>query len=551
MANLYIIEGAAYNGDGTTSAEAVGSTVTITIASPGVVTWTGHSFVANDVVYLTTTGALPTGLTAATKYYVRNPAANTFELSATSGGASINTSGTQSGVHTGRGVGAWNHIDIFAGTAVGIGSAIAAGDVVYMRSKTGNGANANIAYSPGAAKNYGSSAGTAANPVTWILDNGVTWPGVNGTFTITGTTSAHTHTHIDYNDYYSLTDYALIFENTAANITFSQIAAKNGNTFGLKFNLPNCTNAGNWNISFTGGVHTNLSVYVNQLATGWAPVVCSSLHTVFINPKIEVAVSPAALVGTFSFSTSAGRIDVFGGQIVGTAINAGNLCIVTPNNFSTYASVFNSVGLQVPKIAPTSSREPSANCTNSFAGLDGGVAGAVAMEWGYADSRNLTNNYPTLNATLADSGNSPTSWRVYPKATTKQNPFEMPISELYTATAAAKTVTLHFLATTSWSGSVTPNTHTVWMTVTYIDSTTSLPVTQTTKAVVGGSLTGSGLTWTPSNSWGAVSLSAYKLELTTGTSIKQNTTVMVTFMGEVLSANANDILIFCPSIQLS
>lgn len=77
------------------------STVTITIASPGVVTWTGHTFLANSPVVFTTTGALPTGLTPGTTYYVVSPVADTFSVSATIGGAAINTSGTQSGTHTG------------------------------------------------------------------------------------------------------------------------------------------------------------------------------------------------------------------------------------------------------------------------------------------------------------------------------------------------------------------------------------------------------------------------------------------------------------------
>lgn len=79
-----------------------GQTFTVTIASPGVVTSVAHGFLANDQVVLSTTGALPTGLVAGTAYFVRNQTANTFELSATSGGASINTTGTQSGTHTVR-----------------------------------------------------------------------------------------------------------------------------------------------------------------------------------------------------------------------------------------------------------------------------------------------------------------------------------------------------------------------------------------------------------------------------------------------------------------
>jgi len=74
-------------------------TITITNANPGVVTSTGHGFNTNDPVFFKTTGAV-SGLVNATVYFVRNQTANTFELSATSGGLSINTTGTQSGTHT-------------------------------------------------------------------------------------------------------------------------------------------------------------------------------------------------------------------------------------------------------------------------------------------------------------------------------------------------------------------------------------------------------------------------------------------------------------------
>lgn len=79
------------------------TTVTITNASPGVVTWTAHGFLDYSPVYFTTTGALPTGLTASTGYYVvpGSQTANTFQVSATVGGAAINTSSAGSGTHTG------------------------------------------------------------------------------------------------------------------------------------------------------------------------------------------------------------------------------------------------------------------------------------------------------------------------------------------------------------------------------------------------------------------------------------------------------------------
>lgn len=77
-------------------------TVTMTIASPCVVTYNSHGLVAGDKVVFTTTGSLPTGITAGTTYFVISAgiATNTFEISATDGGSAVNTSGSQSGTHS-------------------------------------------------------------------------------------------------------------------------------------------------------------------------------------------------------------------------------------------------------------------------------------------------------------------------------------------------------------------------------------------------------------------------------------------------------------------
>jgi hypothetical protein len=74
---------------------------TMTIASPGVVTRVGHGFVANQPIVFNTSGALPTGVTAGTTYYVRATGltADTFQFSTSSGGGAVNTSGSQSGTH--------------------------------------------------------------------------------------------------------------------------------------------------------------------------------------------------------------------------------------------------------------------------------------------------------------------------------------------------------------------------------------------------------------------------------------------------------------------
>ena len=79
-------------------------TCTITIASPAVVTLNGHGFITGDSLYLTTTGSLPTGLTANTLYSVIKIDANTFSLATSyanaQAGTKINTSGSQSGTHS-------------------------------------------------------------------------------------------------------------------------------------------------------------------------------------------------------------------------------------------------------------------------------------------------------------------------------------------------------------------------------------------------------------------------------------------------------------------
>ena len=121
-----VLSGVTVNTAGTSSAVAlydgISSVVTISLASPGVITWNGHPFKAGDPVVFETTSALPTGLTAGTVYYVSitGLTANAFEVSDTkahalAGTNMINTSVSQAGVQT-----AWdlsNPIGTFATTA--------------------------------------------------------------------------------------------------------------------------------------------------------------------------------------------------------------------------------------------------------------------------------------------------------------------------------------------------------------------------------------------------------------------------------------------------
>jgi hypothetical protein len=72
---------------------------TVTIAAPGVVTLDNHGLQTNDRVIFETTGALPTGLSTETWYFVIRTGDHTLQLTATRDGAAITTTTSQSGTH--------------------------------------------------------------------------------------------------------------------------------------------------------------------------------------------------------------------------------------------------------------------------------------------------------------------------------------------------------------------------------------------------------------------------------------------------------------------
>lgn len=92
------------------------ATVTISIANPAVISQASHGYVAGQPVVFTTTGALPSAITAGTRYYVLAAGLTTgsYEISATPGGTPVSTAGeTQSGVLTSAGANVFGHSFIF------------------------------------------------------------------------------------------------------------------------------------------------------------------------------------------------------------------------------------------------------------------------------------------------------------------------------------------------------------------------------------------------------------------------------------------------------
>lgn len=68
---------------------------TISVASPAVVTINSHGYIVNQGIVFGGSGTLPTGITAGTTYYILAAGftANTFQISASIGGAAIDTTG--------------------------------------------------------------------------------------------------------------------------------------------------------------------------------------------------------------------------------------------------------------------------------------------------------------------------------------------------------------------------------------------------------------------------------------------------------------------------
>jgi hypothetical protein len=109
-----------------------GQAATITTGSPGTVNITAHGL-ANTTTVRINYSTTPTGLSNGTTYYVVNAAANTLQLSLTSGGAAINitSAGVNVTVHkwqaTPQSVDSWDTIDDYNNNLSGLPGTVVSG----------------------------------------------------------------------------------------------------------------------------------------------------------------------------------------------------------------------------------------------------------------------------------------------------------------------------------------------------------------------------------------------------------------------------------------
>ena len=474
--------------------------------------------------------------------------------------------GTTSAAATSNGgVGAWNNINVFEGTAPAYG-ALVVGDVVYIRSKDATGADMVFAKSSGTVTYLGQATATANAPTSWILDDGTVWPGINGMLKYTTASNANKISFRANN----------FFKSSQNNIRFATTqttgSSGDGTTWidvfgvvdGLHFDTSVYTNtAPRSSIGFNdGGTLINpifkLGAMPSFMDAAWSFFTISGTNRgdiFIINPDIEMLGTSINPSGFFGIAQSYARnTHVYGGRIygVGSMVTNQALCSVAAGYTS---GMVKCVGLQFPRSMNVSSSRilPSGSSSSAgtfieIIGCDDGLGGHHEACWGWMTSR-TDNNPPYLSALSLDSNSTPWAWRVYPAYADLRSPMQIPTTKMYTGASSAKTVSLEMLIADTMlaSGAEVATKQSLWMAVSYTDSS-GIPRSDNTRGF--GNLDASTAPWS-ATVWGMISLVKKKLSVTTQYPIKQDSVITVTLFGYAKSASVNDILFVDPDFGVN
>lgn len=440
-------------------------------------------------------------------------------------------------------VGAWNDINVFEGTAPASG-ALADGDVVYIRSK--DAADADIVRTIAATTSLGKAGVVAPNLVTWILDNGDVWPGINGTLTYTHA-STYTVTTLTNNRIAVMDRGALVIKNTAVNPAANTLLTNNAHLIGAKVDFKAKTGINPVYINTAAALFENCIVDCGKLGNNAIPIVCATagapvFHQIIGCDFVLNNPTPGAqpLVGAYGNSYTA-AVDIIGCRVLGGVGYSGQTFC---NAVGSHGTRIRMIGCDIPK-AMTICGQIAAGYPSieiEAVGCDGGIGSHIEKIWGYATSRS-DNNPPTLSASLPDSASSPWSYRVYPRNPTQQVPMQLPSVKLFTGDPAVKTLTLEMLV----ADTLTPTKDKVWGVLTYTDDATGALKSISSRDF--GTLVSSSAGWT-FDAWGTVNFQKYKIALTTPTAVKKDTLIIFTLFGTMASATADDILFVDPDFGI-
>ena len=465
-------------------------------------------------------------------------------------GAAFNGDGTSSAEATvAGGVGAWNTIAYFEGPTPAYGS-IAAGDTVYIRSKTAAGADITRTWST--VVSYGSANATISNPIYWILDAGNVWPGISGTLTYT-TTAANAITIRHYNCIEADAKASWRFINTNASQPNAILVLFQDNCIGknLYFDTSACTSNGAAVILGAGNSAGARSVLISptfkigsrQINRGFIGTSDYSKVTL-IDPDIELLVT---LIDNqvFSIGSYGASMEIYGGRIYGAGASS-RVPLVDIQRSHAGLRIY---GMDIPKVmalvTPTGSSEQPGQ-VELFA-VDGGMGSAFAdCRTGQYDNRS-DGYYPTLNAYLPTSTPEAWSWKIFPNLVVENRPLRVPSIQLFTQEDAAKTLTCNFLFADSFSQ---VNTNNTWIDVQYTDAATGQMKSITSRTRERNVIADSVASWS-ATTYGPVNLLKRHIQVTTPTAIKKDTVVIVTFRTCAKALTENDIMFLCPDVVLT
>lgn len=435
--------------------------------------------------------------------------------------------------------GAWNNINVLEGSAPAYGS-LSAGDVVYIRSKDAGGAN--ITRTVTGAVSLGSSSGTEAAPVRWILDAGDKWPGVSGVLKYTHA-STHTVTILGNNVVEATVQDALVIECTNTNPAYAAFVVLLGVLKRALLDTFAKTGPYAYSIDLSGiadSCHFKIGAQGYSFAVRVQPFVQARL----INPDIELLSVGNAVIGPQDSASYAIRLDIVGGRVRGAGATSGQTLINIGSDPLPVMGV-KIMGLDVPKAMTLSTRPYSSGAGVEGSCLDGTSGAELVDVWGSASSRS-DNNPPTLNAVLPDSANTPWSWKVYPAWASEQRRMRLVLHSIYAGTADQLAVTLELLVATTFPAL---DKRKLWIDVNYVDDADGVLKQVSSRTMDGGALDASSAAWA-FDTWGVINFNKRKLTVTTPGNVRQNTPVTITLYGTVPSASANDLLFVCPAAQV-
>ena len=276
------------------------------------------------------------------------------------------------------------------------------------------------------------------------------------------------------------------------------------------------------------------------------------MDTVFVSPKIEV-LGPlyftASETGIFSANDGhSGGVTVFGGALTGAVLSGVSLVGATApcGNFGFY-------GFRFPASMVVSNANLYVSKHKTIINGSDGLLGNVVYDYACEYSSRFDGFYPTLNARLETSAATPWAYRLHTYRTTPQNPAQVAVSKLWTQDAAIRKVALEILwPTAATSSFAAPTKDKVWITVQYTDDATGSQVFKSGRLFDGSTLAASSAAWSAST-YGATNFDKYKLELTTPSSVRKDTDVLVNLfvIPRASSPAPLDIIMICPDPVLS